>query len=154
MSKQDFRSIIEERVKEEQEATKLLHESIKKTNNPVIRLLLYQMALDSAKHERMLQAVLSFLDSPSSMPSCKESGEFNKIIEKHIEVEREMLQNFEKIVDMAEDKRVRFILEDIISDEKRHHAVIKRVHQLVCEGEKVKDEKWWDFLYRYSRLTG
>jgi len=154
MSKQDFRSIIEERVREEREATKLLHESIKKTDNPVIRLLLHQIALDSMKHKRMLQAVLSFLDSPSSMPSCKESEEFNRIIEKHVEVEREMLGNFEKIVDLAKDKRVRFILEDIISDEKRHHAVIKRIHQLVCEGEKVKDEKWWDFLYRYSRLTG
>jgi rubrerythrin len=83
-----------------------------------------------------------------------EGEEFRKAIEEHVEVERKMLESFESIVDKTDDKRVRFILQDIISDEKRHHAIMKRVHELVCESEKVKDEKWWDFLFRYSRLTG
>lgn len=154
MTKQNFRSMIEKRVRNEQEAAKLLYESTKKTNNTVISLFLYQLALDSEKHEHMLKAILSLMDSPSSVLTFGESEEFRKTIQKHQEMEREMLENFKKIVDLTEDKRVRFILQNIISDEKRHHAIIKRVHQLVSEGEKIKDEKWWDFLYRYSRLTG
>lgn len=154
MNKQNFRSMIEKRVRNEQEAAKLLYESTKKTNNTVISLFLYQLALDSEKHEHMLKAILSLTDSPSSVLTFGESEEFRKTIQKHQEMEHEMLENFKKIVDLTEDKRVRFILQNIISDEKRHHAIIKRVHQLVSEGEKIKDEKWWDFLYRYSRLTG
>jgi len=154
MNKQNFRSMIEKRVRNEQEAAKLLYESTKKTNNTVISLFLYQLALDSEKHEHMLKAILSLMDSPSSVLTFGESEEFRKTIQKHQEMEHEMLENFKKIVDLTEDKRVRFILQNIISDEKRHHAIIKRVHQLVSEGEKIKDEKWWDFLYRYSRLTG
>jgi len=154
MNKQSFRSMIEKRVRNEQEAAKLLYESTKKTNNTVISLFLYQLALDSEKHEHMLKAILSLMDSPSSVLTFGESEEFQKSIQKHQEMEHEMLENFKKIVDLTEDKRVRFILQNIISDEKRHHAIIKRVHQLVSEGEKIKDEKWWDFLYRYSRLTG
>ena len=65
-----------------------------------------------------------------------------------------MLEDFERTVDKTEDNRIRFILQDIISDEKKHHAIMKRVHELVCEGKKVQDQKWWDFLFRYSRLTG
>ena len=154
MNKQSFRSMIEKRVRNEQEAAKLLYESTKKTNNTVISLFLYQLALDSEKHEHMLKAILSLMDSPSSVLTFGESEEFRKTIQKHQEMEHEMLENFKKIVDLTEDKRVRFILQNIISDEKRHHAIIKRVHQLVSEGDKIKDEKWWDFLYRYSRLTG
>jgi rubrerythrin len=154
IDKQEFKMMIEERVEDEREAVRLLHDSMGKTNNTVIRLLLYQLALDSTKHEHMLRAISKLLETPSKEQFRWEGEEFRKAIENHVEVEREMLEGFEKIVDKTEDKRVRFILEDIISDEKKHHAIMKRVHELVCEGEKVKDEKWWDFLFRYSRLTG
>ena len=153
MEKQEFKTMIEERIENEREAVRLLHDSMEKTNNTVIRLLLRQLALDSAKHEHMLRAILELLEAPSNEQFSREGEEFRKAIEKHVEVEREMLEGFEKIVDKIEDKRVRFILQDIISDEKKHHAIMKRMHELVCEGEKVKDEKWWDFLFRYSRLT-
>ena len=154
IDKKEFRVMIEERVENEREAVRLLHDSMENTNNTVIRLLLYQLALDSVKHEQMLQAVLKLLETPSKEQFKWEGEGFRKAIEKHVEVERGMLEGFEKIVDKTEDKRVRFILQDIISDEKKHHAIMKRVHELVCESEEVKDEKWWDFLFRYSRLTG
>ena len=153
IDKQELKTMIEERVENEKEAVRLLHDSINKTNNTVIRLLLYQLALDSTKHEHMLRAILKLLETPSKEQLKWEDEKFRKTIEKHVEVEREMLEGFEQIVDKTEDKRVRFILQDIIGDEKKHHAIMKRVHELVCEGERVKDEKWWDFLFRYSRLT-
>lgn len=153
IDKQEFKTMIEERIENERKAVKLLHDSIRKTNNTVIRLLLYQLALDSTKHEHMLKTVLELLEASSKGQFKCEGEDFRRVIEEHVEVERGMLEGFEKIVDKTEDKRIRFILQDIISDEKKHHAIMKRVHELVCEGEKVKDEKWWDFLFRYSRLT-
>ncbi len=154
MNKQDFRKIIEERIKDEQKAASFLHVSIGKTDNPVIKLMLYQLALDSAKHDHLLQAALLLLDSPSAAISKMESEEFRDAIKKHVEIEENMLDKFEEIVDLAEDKQIRFILEEIISDEKKHHAITMRIHKLVCEDKKVSDEKWWDFLYRYSKLAG
>jgi len=153
MDKQEFKRIIEKRIENEKKAVELLQDSVEKTSNTVIQLLLCQLALGSAKHEKMLKAVLQLLEPPTKELFKCEGEEFRKTIEKHAEVEREMLEGFEKIVDKTEDKRIRFILQEIISDEKKHHAIIKRMYELVCEGEKVKDEKWWDFLFRYSRLT-
>ncbi len=154
VDKQEFKGMIEEQIENERNATRLLYDSAKKTDNMVIRLMLHQLALDSVKHEHMLKAVLQLLEFPSKEQFKSESEEFRKVIEKHVEIERKMLQDFERIVDITEDNRTRFILQNIISDEKRHHAITKRVHELVCESEKVRDEKWWDFLFRYSRLTG
>lgn len=154
IGKQEFKMMIEERIENEKKAVRLLQDSMKKTNNAVIQLLLNQLSLDSIKHEKMLRAVLQLLEFPSKEQFKCEGEEFRKVIEKHVEVECEMLEDFEKIVDKTEDNRIRFILQDIISDEKKHHAIMKRVHELVCESEKVKDQKWWDFLFRYSRLTG
>lgn len=146
--------IIEKRIENEKKAVEFLQDSMEKTSNPVIQLLFCQLALDSAKHEKMLKAVSQLLEPPTKEQFKCEGEEFRKTIEKHAEVEREMLEDFEKLVDKTEDKRIRFILQEIISDEKKHHAITKRMYTLVCEGEKVKDEKWWDFLFRYSRLTG
>ena len=146
--------MIEEQIENEKKAAKLLYDSAEKTNNRVIQLMLYQLALDSAKHEHMLRAISQLLEFPSKEQFKSENREFRRVIEKHVEIERKMLEDFEKLVDKTEDKRVRFILQDIISDEKKHHAIIKRVHELVCESERVKDAKWWDFLFRYSRLSG
>lgn len=154
MDRQEFKKMIEEQIVNEKKAAEFLYGSSKKTDKTVIRLMLYQLALDSAKHEHMLEAILQLLESPSREQFKCEGEEFRKIIEKHVELERKMLEDFEKIVDKTEDKRIRFILQEIISDEKKHHAIMKRVYELVCEDEKVKDEKWWDFLFRYSRLTG
>ena len=154
IDKQEFKMMIEEQIENEKKAVKLLHDSMKKTNNTVIQLMFYQLALDSTKHENMLRAILQLLESSSKEQFKCEGEEFSKAIEKHVEVERKMLENFERIVDKTEDNRIRFILQDIISDERKHHAIMKRVHELICEGEKVQDQKWWDFLFRYSRLTG
>ncbi len=146
--------MIEEQIENENKAAKFLYDSAEKTNNRVIQFMLYQLALDSTKHEHMLSAILQLLESPSKEQFESENREFREIIEKHVEIERKMLEDFERIVDKTEDNRIRFILQDIISDEKKHHAIIKRVHELICESERVKDAKWWDFLFRYSRLSG
>jgi len=31
---------------------------------------------------------------------------------------------------------------------------MRHLHGLVFEAEKIQDKKWWDFLFRYSRLKG
>ncbi len=146
---QDFKKMIEN----EKKVVILLHDSMNKAKNSIIRLMFYQLALDSMKHESMLRAILELLETSSKARFKSEGEEFRKVVEKHGEVEYEMLKSFQGIVDEIEDKRVRFVLQNLISDEKKHHAIMKRMHELVCEGEKVKDEKWWDFLFRFSRLT-
>ena len=154
ITKQEFKKMIEKQIEKESEAVRVLNDSMKKTDNTVIRLLLRQLALDSSKHGHMLKTILELLESPSEELFKREGKEFRRAIEKHVEIEREMLESFENIVDRTEDRRIRFIIQDIIADEKKHHAIVKRVHELICEGERAKDEKWWDFLFRYSRLSG
>ena len=154
IDKQEFKMMIEEQIQNEKRAVKLLRDSMKKTDNTVIQLMFNQLALDSIKHEHMLRAILQLSKSSSKEQFTCEGEEFRKVLKKHVEIERKMLKDFEGIVDKTEDNRIRFIFQDIISDEKKHHAIMKRVHELVCEGEKVQDQKWWDFLFRYSRLTG
>lgn len=148
----EFKEYISLRIAEEKKANQLLQDTIGKTENTVIRLLLHQLALDSAKHELMLKTVLELLNAPPTSCSGGEDKSFRDTISQHVKIEEEMIRGFEKIVDDVKDKRVRFILQDIISDEKKHQAIVKRIYDLICENKKKDDDDWWDFIYRYSHL--
>ncbi len=154
IGKPQFKRIVEEKIENEKKAASLLYASAEKTNNPVIRLMLCQLALDSAKHEHMLTVILQLLESPSKEQFKCEGEGFREVMKNHVSIERGMLEDFEEIIDKIDDNRIRFILQEIVSDEKKHHAIVKRMYELLCEAKKVKDEKWWDFLFRYSRLAG
>lgn len=149
----ELRRVIEGRIEDERKVTKLLRDSMGKTDNEVLRLMFNKLALDSIKHENMLKAVLRMLE-PSHEESEVPSEEFRRLLEKHAEIERRMLEATEEVADRVEDRRIRFLLQEIVSDERRHHAIMKRAYELLFEGGAVRDERWWDFLFRYSRLAG
>ncbi len=127
---------------------------MRKTENPVIRLLLTQLALDSTKHEHMLKIILELLNPSPDSHLEVDDEDFREAMETHVRLEREMVDDFQKLVERIDDKRIRFILQDIISDEKRHHAITKRIYDLVYKSGATRDAVWWDFLFRYSRLSG
>jgi rubrerythrin len=130
----------------------VLNKTNLKTSNPVIKLILNQLALDSKKHENILNIILTLIHS-SENAMDEENENFDWTIHQHIKYEDEMLNNYEKLVDETKDKRIRFLLQNIISDEEKHHFLAKRMYELVCKGNQITDEKWWDFLFRYSRLS-
>jgi len=154
MENEGLKALIEERIEDERRAVAILHDSMGKVDNMVIRLLLDQLALDSVKHERMLEVILRLLEHPAKEQFEGEGEELRGILERHVEIEREMLEALERTVDETGDGRIRFLLQDMISDERRHHALMRRAHELVSDGERARDERWWDFLFRYSRLAG
>ena len=137
-------------IKDERETVNHLSQTINKIKNNVIKILMQILLIDSLKHEKILQIVLSILKTPKLESS--EISEVAQHLKEHIEEEKAMMENFENLVDKVEDQRIRFLLENIITDEKRHHNIVKRITELVVDSE-TSDDAWWDFLYRYSRLT-
>lgn len=137
-------------IKDERNTVSHLGKTIKKTKNNVIKILMQIMLIDSLKHAKTLEITLSILKNPKLESS--EIGEVAQHLKEHIEEEKAMMENFEDMVDKVEDQRIRFLLENIITDEKRHHNIVERIAELVVDSETSEDA-WWDFLYRYSRLT-
>lgn len=137
-------------IKDERETVNHLSQTINKTKNNVIKILMQILLIDSLKHEKILQIVLSIIKTPKLESS--EVSEVAQHLKEHVEEEKTMMENFETLVDKVEDQRIRFLLENIITDEKRHHNIVERITELVVDSE-TSDDAWWDFLYRYSRLT-
>jgi rubrerythrin len=150
LNEQTLEENIQKMIKDERETVNHLGKTIKKTKNNVIKILMQIMLIDSLKHGKILEIILSILNSPKL--ESNEIGEVAQHLKEHVEEEKIMMENFENLVDKVEDQRIRFLLENIITDEKRHHNIVERITELVGDSE-ISDDAWWDFLYRYSRLT-
>jgi len=150
LNHQELEENIKKMIKVERKTVDHLSETINKTKNNVIKILMQIMLIDSLKHAKILEIILSILNTPKLERS--EIGEVTQHLKEHVEEEKIMMENFEDLVDKVEDQRIRFLLENIITDEKRHHNIVERIAKLVVNSE-TSDDAWWDFLYRYSRLT-
>jgi rubrerythrin len=150
LNNQELEENIQKMIKDESAAVNHLSKTIKKTKNNVIKILMQILLIDSLKHGKILEIILSILNIPKLESS--EIGEVVQNLKEHVEEEKMMMENFENLVDTVEDQRVRFLLENITTDEKRHHNIVERITELVVDSE-TSDDAWWDFLYRYSRLT-
>jgi hypothetical protein len=45
-------------------------------------------------------------------------------------------------------------LKAILSDEKRHHALLKKVLEILVRGETITDKEWWDVLWENVPFHG
>jgi rubrerythrin len=69
------------------------------------------------------------------------------LVARHIAMEEQVILRLEEMIPGVENKKVLFILNTIIEDERRHHRVLKRVEELLVKGETVTEEDWWDAAF-------
>ena len=130
---------------EDQTATKLapLYESVK---NPVIKLFLHSIILDTMRHSDTYQMLI---DLNSTAQMGKESKDIGKEeLASHIKEEAKMLKQAKDISEVVEDKKIKRMILGILEDEKKHHRVLKDLLEIL---EKKSTE--WD-AYLYDLITG
>ncbi|WP_309492917.1 ferritin-like domain-containing protein [Candidatus Hecatella orcuttiae] len=124
-----------------------LSQTVAKMKNIVVKLLLHGIALDSLKHSDILNALIGLFSEPTAL-SDDERNMLEENLQKHIEFEEKMLNEYAEIVEETENKEVKFLLEYILSDEKRHHQTIKEIMEQIVNRETITEEDWWEILYK------
>jgi len=105
------------------------------------KLMLYQIRMDSTKHAKILQTLIDTIKegTPEYLWDYRIDryvGQVatERVLQKHVEIEKEMIQRHEAIIKKTDDRGIQMILQHIVDDEKRHHKmlmeVIKQLHKL------------------------
>ena len=63
-------------------------------------------------------------------------------------MEAELIRKIGKILPSIQDKKVKLLLESILADEKRHHALLRNVLEILVKGETITELDWWDMLWK------
>ncbi|MEM4245998.1 MAG: hypothetical protein QW390_01740 [Candidatus Bathyarchaeia archaeon] len=128
-----------------------LEETLNKTRNRVVRILIRSIMMDSLKHADILEALKEI--SKGYSLSEADRYELGRGIEKHISEEKEMLDKISKLAEKADDPHVKNMLLHIKGEEDRHHDLLNQLSTILGKAEVVSEEDWWDYFNRWSNFS-
>lgn len=138
----------------EKEIVDSLNKGIVDIKNPAVKGVLKGISLDSMKHAELYASALTLLTKVSQALTQENLDAQRALVEKHIQLEAELIRKIEKMMPTIENSKVKFLLESILVDEKRHHAMLKLVLEIIVHAETITEEDWWQLLWENAPFHG
>lgn len=147
-SKDELVRFLRDQIKIENKIVDSLNKSLPEIGNLSVKGVLKGISLDSVKHAEMYASAVMLMTTVSKALAQEDLDKQKGLVEKHIQMEVELIQKIGKMLPNVEDKKVRLLLEAILSDEKRHHELLKSVLEVIVKGETITEADWWDMLWK------
>jgi len=145
---------LKNQVKVEKEIVASLEKPLLAMKNPAVKGVLKGVSLDSIKHAELYLSAISLLTEASTALTQENLDEQRVLVEKHIEIESRLIKKLEAMIPTIENKKVTFLLEAILSDERRHHEMLKMVLEIIVHGETITEDDWWKLLWENVPFHG
>jgi len=142
-----------EQARLEEEIVESVNEALINIKNSVVKSILKGMALDSSKHAAIYRAAEHVVQVTPALTES-EFNELKKVVKWHIENEDRVIKRLENAVKRTENKRIKFLLQAIVADEKRHHQLLDAIMDIVVKGETITDDEWWEMLWKNVPFHG
>jgi rubrerythrin len=153
-SKDELVDLFKNQIKIEQTIVDSVKEGLTEIKNPAVKGVLNGISLDSLKHAQMYSSAITLL---TSVPQALTEGNLDKqkeLVKKHIELEVEVIQKLRKMIPLVQNEKVKLLLNAILEDEKRHHALLQKVLNILVKGETITDKDWWDVMWENVPFHG
>ena len=147
-SKDELVQFLKDQIKVENKIVESLTKSLPEIENPTVKGVLKGVSLDSVKHAEMYSSAVMLLTTVSKALTQENLDKQKDLVEKHIHMEAELIQKIGKTLPNVENKKVKLLLEAILSDEIRHHALLMNVLEILVKGETITEADWWDMLWK------
>jgi rubrerythrin len=131
-----------------------LNKSLTDIGNPTIKGVLKGISLDSVKHAEMYDSAVKLLTSVPQALTQENLDEQKRLVERHIELETELIEKISNTLPTVENKKVKLLLNAILVDEKRHHELLKEILEILVKGETITESDWWDVLWKNVPFHG
>lgn len=153
-AKTNLLKFLQNQVKVENQIVESLEKSLDTIHNPPVKGVLRGISLDSIKHGELYSAAITLLTESSKALTQENLDAQRALVEKHIKIESELIEKLEKKIPSIEDKKVSFLLKSILNDERRHHAMLKLVLDIIVKGETITEDDWWKMLWENVPFHG
>ena len=153
-SKDELVALFKNQIKIEQAIVDSVKEGLAEIENPAVKGVLRGISFDSMKHAEMYSSAINLL---TSVPQALTEGNLDKqrdLVEKHIRLEAEIIETLNKAIPSVQNEKVKLLLNAILSDEKRHHALLREVLEILVKGETITDDEWWNVLWENVPFHG
>lgn len=153
-SKNDVEAFIRRQIEIEREIVASLNEGVADIDNPAVKEVLKGISLDSTKHAGIYSAALELMTKTPKALTQEQLDRQVALVDRHIRMEAELIKRISEALPSIEEEKIRFLLNAILEDEKRHHELLKRVLEIIVKGETITDKDLWDIIWRNVPMHG
>jgi len=147
-SKEELIRFLKDQIKVENRIVESLNKSLPEIGNPTVKGVLKGVSLDSVKHAELYASAVMLMTSVSKALTQENLDKQKDLVEKHIQMEAELIEKIGKVLPSVKDNKVKLLLNAILADEKRHHGLLKQVLEILVKGETITEADWWDVLWK------
>lgn len=147
-------SFLKKQIEIENQIVASLNSSLVEMGNPAVTGVLKGISLDSVKHAQMYASAINLLTSIPPALTQERLDEQRALVEKHIRLEAELIKKIQDTLPRVENEKVKLLLNAILTDEKRHHVLLKKVLDVLVRGETITEDDWWDVLWQNVPFHG
>jgi rubrerythrin len=152
--KTDLLDFMKQQIVIEKRIVNSLNKGVKEIKNPPVKGVLKGISLDSVKHAELYTAAITLLTEVSQALSQENLDAQRKLVENHIKMEADLIAKIEAMMPSVENKKAKFLLDIILTDEKRHHAMLKTILEIIVHAETVSENDLWELLWEGSPFHG
>ena len=152
--KKDLVEFMKRQITIENEIVRSLNKGVEDIKNVPVKAVLKGISLDSVKHAELYAAAVRLVSETSTALTQEHLDAQQALVEKHIEMEAELIKKLEDMMPTIENPKVKFLLNSIFMDEKRHHAMLKAILESIVRAETITEDEWWDTLWSGSPFHG
>lgn len=153
-SKDKLVGFLKEQIKIENKIVDSLNASLGQIGNPAVKGVLKGISLDSVKHAQMYDSAVNLLTTVPQALTQEHLDKQTELVEKHIQLEAKLIQKIGEVIPNVKNKKVKLLLNAILTDEKRHHQLLKEVLEILVRGETITEDDWWDILWKNVPFHG
>jgi len=153
-TKERLLKFLEKQIKIENEIVDSLNKGLVDVENPAVKGTLKGISLDSLKHAQMYASAINLLTKAPKALTQKQLDSQKALVEKHIQIESVLIERISEQIPNIKDEKVKLLLNAILEDEKRHHALLQRVLEILVRGETITEEEWFEVMWRSVPFHG
>jgi rubrerythrin len=154
VSNDELVGFLKEQIKTENKIVDSLNKSLINIGNPTVKGVLKGISLDSVKHAEMYASAVTLMTNVSQALTQENLDEQRKLVEKHIQMEADLIEKIGNVLPTVGNAKVKLLLNAILADEKRHHALLKEILEILVQGEAITEADWWDVLWKNVPFHG
>ena len=153
-SKDELVELFKNQIKIEKSIVESVNNGLINIKNPAVTGVLKGISLDSVKHAEMYSSAINLLTSVPQALTERNLDKQRELVEKHILIEAKIIKILNEVMPSIQNEKVQLLLKAILTDEKRHHALLKKVLEILVRGETITDNEWWDVLWENVPFHG
>jgi len=142
-----------EQEKLEEEIVKSVSKALETIKNPVVEAVLKGISYDSSKHAEIYRSAAQIIAVAPALTE-EEFQHLEEVVKWHIKNEEKLIGRLREAINKTANDRVKFLLESILTDEKRHHDLLNLIMNIIVKGETITDQDWWDIIWKNVPFHG